>query len=246
MVIIPSSPTKSLVFDIWSDFGHFRKIETTTSPLTYFVPTPPALSGLISAIVGLERDSYYNIFSPDNVKFAIRPLNPLKKLGININLIKTDDGFYLWDIKGTPRSPTPFEFLKNPSYRIYLQMNTEEHAIKELYDKLKKFLQNHQSFYTPFLGISEMIAEFKFVGEFEIKKHENQCNINTFCVIRKDKTRIIIENDKKYVLERVPLFMDAGRVVQKYIDVIFEADNKHICIKSGEAYKIGEENVIFL
>ncbi|MEM3334056.1 MAG: CRISPR-associated protein Cas5, partial [Thermoplasmata archaeon] len=108
---------KVLVFDIWGDYAHFRKIETTTSPLTYFIPTRTALSGIISAILGLERDSYYELFFPENAQLAVRVLKSLKKVRININLIKTDEGFYLWDIRNNPRSPTPFEFVKDPNYR---------------------------------------------------------------------------------------------------------------------------------
>ena len=182
--------TKILAFDIWSDFGHFRKIETTTSPLTYFVPTPTALSGLVSAMIGLERDSYYDIFSPNNLSFAIKPLSPLKKIVVNINLIKTDDGFYLWDIKGTPRSHTPFEFLKSPAYRIYLKINEENQDIEKLYQKLKSLLQKHKSFYTPFLGIAGMVAEFSFAGELKAQKQTGA--INTLCVIRKDRVKLKI------------------------------------------------------
>jgi len=117
---------KVLVFDIWGDYAHFKKIETTTSPLSYSIPTGTALSGIVATILGKARDSYYLLFSSENAKLAIRLLNPIKKRRININLIKTDDGFYLWDIKNTPRSPTPFEFVKEPKYRIYIWLKDKE------------------------------------------------------------------------------------------------------------------------
>lgn len=232
---------KVLVFDIWGDFAHFRKIETTTSPLTYSIPTGTSLSGFISAILGRERDSYYGLFSPENAKLAIRLLNPLKKIRVNINLIKTDKGFYLWDIKNTPRSPTPFEFVKEPKYRIYVWLKD-----KELKKKLKEFLQNHQSFYTPYLGISEMIANFNFFGEFnaDLKESKNEEDIHT--VMRRDKSKLIVEEGKRYVKERIPIFMNSDRVVQEYADVFFEANAKLLKTKDASFYKIGEENVVFL
>ncbi|MEM3667791.1 MAG: type I-B CRISPR-associated protein Cas5b [Candidatus Aenigmatarchaeota archaeon] len=232
---------KVLVFDIWGDYAHFRKIETTTSPLTYFIPTRTALSGIISAILGLERDSYYELFFPENAQLAVRVLKSLKKVRININLIKTDEGFYLWDIRNNPRSPTPFEFVKDPNYRIYVWLKD-----KKVYEKLKDFLQYHKSYYTPYLGTSELIANFKFIGEFDvdIRNAKNEEEIHT--VVRNDKSTLIVEKYKLYIKERIPIFMNNNRVVQEYADVFFEANANSVKIKNGEFYRIGEENVVFL
>ncbi|MBC7081361.1 MAG: type I-B CRISPR-associated protein Cas5 [Thermoplasmatales archaeon] len=237
---------KVLVFDIWGDFAHFRRIETTTSPLTYSIPTGTALSGIVSAILGQERDSYYNVFHPENVRWAVRVLHPLKKIRININLINTKLGFYLWDIiqgKEQPRSPTPFEFLKEPKYRIYIWLKD-----KELQNKLKKYLQNHQSFYTPYLGISELIANFNFVGEFDNVielKSKNKEEVHT--VIRKDRSTLIVDEEGLHIVkERIPLFMDSNRVVREYVDVFFEANAKPLKVKDTSIYRIGNENVVFI
>lgn len=234
---------KVLVFDIWGDFAHFRKIETTTSPLTYSIPTGTSLSGIISAIIGQERDSYYNLFFPESAKLAIRMLNPLKKIRININLIKTDEGFYLWDIKGTPRSPTPFEFVKEPKYRIYIWLKD-----KELHKVLKDFLQNHKSVYTPYLGISELIANFFFIGEFDAKIIESGKEEKIHSVVRRDKSKLIVDVKEglTYIRERIPIFMDSNRVVQEYADVFFEANANPMKVENTIFYKIGESNIVFL
>ena len=234
--------SKVLAFDVWGDYAHFRRIETTTSPLTYPIPTGTSLLGLVSAIIGLERDSYYERFSPENVKFAIRILNPIKKTRINLNLIDTKRGFFLWDIKKNPRTLIPFEFLKQPKYRIYFWTTH-----KDLYQKLKKYLENHQSFYTPYLGISELIANFEYVNEFdieEVQKVEEKKEIHT--VIRKDKVKFAVEEEKRYGLERIPLYMDKNRVVKEYADVLFEVNARPLTIIDGEYHKIGNENVVFL
>lgn len=237
---------KVLVFDIWGDFAHFRKIETTTSPLTYSIPTGTSLSGIISAIIGQERDSYYNLFFPESARLAIRILNPLKKIRININLIKTDDGFYLWDniMKGgEPRSPTPFEFVKEPKYRIYVWIKD-----KELHRELRNLLQNHKSVYTPYLGISELIANFCFIGEFDANMKESGIEVNIHSVVRRDKSKLVVDVKEgiTYIKERIPIFMDNNRVVQEYADVFFEANANPIKVENTIFYKIGEENIVFL
>ena len=45
-----------LIFDIQSEYGHFRKYNTTTSPLTYSIPTRTAIAGILGAILGMERE----------------------------------------------------------------------------------------------------------------------------------------------------------------------------------------------
>ena len=123
-----------LVFDIWSDFAHFRRFETTTSPLTYPFPTGTTIAGLLAAIAGLQRDSYYSLFSRDNVEFSVRILNPVKKIVVPISIVKTDEPnwFFLWKLKD-PRAPTPYEFVKEPKYRIYVRFKNS--ALKKLYEK---------------------------------------------------------------------------------------------------------------
>lgn len=231
-----------LVFDIWGDYSHFRKVETTTSPLTYSIPTGTALSGIISAIVGLGRDSYYELFHPEHTRIAIRILEKIRKTRINLSLIDTKRGFFLWDIKENPRTLIPFEFVKEPKYRIYFWTEHEE-----LYRKLKKHLERHQSFYTPYLGISELIANFEYNNEYKVedpKKAEGSQTIHS--VIRKDRAKLIVEKGKRFALERIPIFMDKHRVVQEYADVFFEVNAKPLKIADGEFYAVGNENVVFL
>jgi CRISPR-associated protein Cas5h len=229
-----------LVFDIWGDYAHFKRIETTTSPLTYSIPTGTSLVGIISAILGHQKDSYYELFSPENIKLAVKVLRPLKKIRININLVKTDEGFYLWDIRNTPRAPTPFEFLKEPKYRLYVWFKE-----KKLQNRLKTLLQNHWSVYTPYFGLSELIANFKFIGEFDVEL-ESSGVIEAHSVIRNDKSKLIVEEGKRYVKETIPLYMDNNRVVQEYADVFFESDGRPLKVRDAIVYKIGNENVVFL
>ncbi|MBC7081817.1 MAG: type I-B CRISPR-associated protein Cas5 [Thermoplasmatales archaeon] len=235
---------KALVFDLWGDYGHFRKIETTTSPLTYSIPPITALNGLVAAILGFSRDSYYEIFSRENIKFGIRVQNPIKKVNVNINLVNTSKGFLLWDIKENPRSPTPFEFLKEPYYRIYVWIKD-----KEIYGKLKKYLEEHKSVFTPYMGLSELIANFKFVGEFDVYK-KTATGDYVESVIKKDDDLKInvdcLEEGMRWIVESIPFYMDNSRKVLDYIQVIFEQNGRPLKVSDGLIYRIGENNIVFL
>ncbi|MDI6882564.1 MAG: type I-B CRISPR-associated protein Cas5b [Methanothermobacter sp.] len=235
---------KVLVFDIWGDYAHFRKIETTTSPLTYSVPTGTVLSGFLAAMLGWSRDSYYEQFSRENVRFGIRILKPIKKVRININLIKTDEGFYLWDIKGNPRAPTPYEFIRDPHYRIYVWLKN-----KEIYRELRDNLENHKTVFTPYLGISELIADFNFIGEFDNLKPKKAIEDKIHSVLRKDDFRIKIEEleeGMRWAMENIPLYMNKERIVKEYSEILFEQNGRPLTVTKGSFYEIGGDNVVFL
>ena len=49
---------KCLVFDIKGDYGHFKKYYTTSSPLTFSIPPRTTVSGMIGALIGLDKEEY--------------------------------------------------------------------------------------------------------------------------------------------------------------------------------------------
>lgn len=53
-----------VVFELRGRMAHFRKIDANSSSLTYLIPPRTTLSGMIAAILGLERDSYYELLGP--------------------------------------------------------------------------------------------------------------------------------------------------------------------------------------
>ncbi|MDI6861479.1 MAG: type I-B CRISPR-associated protein Cas5b [Caldisericia bacterium] len=228
---------KVLVFDVWGDYAHFRRGYTTTSPLTYPFPPRTALSGMIAAIIGLPRDSYYNLFSKDNSAIALQIINPIKRIKITQNLIDTKTGFYLWDNKGQ-RTQIPFEYLKEPKYRIYLWM-------KENLDDLARLLKEHKSIYTPYLGISECIANFKYIDILEVEPKYTEDEIVEISSIIKNSNdiKIVLEEGKRYGKIKIPGFMDNNRVIQDFLEMIYEEDGKKIKIISGNYYKVIGKNI---
>jgi len=49
---------KVLVFDVSSDYAHFRQPYSTTSSLTYAIPPRTAIFGLIGAILGIDSGGF--------------------------------------------------------------------------------------------------------------------------------------------------------------------------------------------
>lgn len=233
---------KLIAFDIWGDYAYFRRGYTTTSTVSFPFPSRTTIAGLISSILGFKRDSYYDIFEENNSKIGIKLLNPIKKAHFNLNYINTKVGFNLYDInpKQGLRTQVQAEFLKDPKFRIYVSLSD-----REIMDNLFDLLSNHKSIFTPYLGISECIANFKLVGDDFLsanKKSGNNVDINS--VVLKENSNIIIESGKKYGLVKSPGFMNSDRVVTKYLEYYYEEKGESIKISDGEYYSIGEDNVI--
>lgn len=239
-----------LIFDVRGDYAHFRRFYTTTSPLTFSIPPRTALCGLIGAIIGLEKENneYLKYFTLNKASIGLRLLNPIKKAMIAENLIHTKNakgpGMNL--IAG--RTQIGFEFLKDQKYRIYFH-----HTDENLYHKLKKNLKNHESFYTPCLGLSENIANFEFVGEFKVQTENNEgyAKINSVLPIEKVK-EVNFNRDSEYFSMRVPIEMNVDRVVTKYSNILFERNCKPVEAKlAGHYWSViqnggSEENFVFI
>jgi len=232
-----------LAFKIWGDFAHYRKIYTTTSPLTYLIPPRTTLSGLVAAIVGLEKNKYHNSFNTGNSGFGIQISGgQKKKLVIPTNLIDTKTNMYLWDCsKDAKRTQIPFEYVKNPQYCIYVWMDDQN-----IYQKLKQMLEKGKTYYTPSLGLSGCLAGLEYVGEtkYELKDAKNPVSVKT--AVDSVKNNIVLEPRLKYGRERMPLVMNEDRKVLSYGEIIYEVTGQPIKISSGTYAETTDGNITFI
>jgi CRISPR-associated protein Cas5h len=243
---------KVLYFEIWGEFAHFRKPYTTTSPLTFPIAPRTAIAGILGALIGIKK---YDIVCQNKDSFiALKLLKPIKKTRFAINLSKVankkkfEQGFMDLSLIKNRTPQIRYEFLKDVKYGIYFFHNDNT-----IYAAIKNALINHESIYTPYLGISELIANFQFIAEYEVEEIENTNeNISFKCVIPKGKLKdekIIFEDDAEYFFVRMPNMLDKDRVVQEYVEVVFERNAlkglKAVPIKYW-IIKDNEEKIIFL
>lgn len=240
---------KVLVFDIWGDFGHFRKFYTTTSPLTFSFPPPPTIAGILGAIYGTDKNTneYLRVFGHDKSSLALQILNPAKKVRIGINLLETKGTNFklpMSDKNLAPRTQIRTEFLKNPRFRIYVS-----HEDNMVFEKLAENIEKHQSIYTVSLGLSELLADFIYVGLYKSDKITDGETVELSTPVTMDdliEDGLEIETGKKYFKEKMPIVMNQDRVVERYDDVIFEPDGKTIKTRVKTYFKLENgENIAF-
>lgn len=236
---------KILVFDIWGDYGHFRKFFTTTSPLTFSFPPLPTLAGILGAIYGTGKDEYLKIFLLDQCHLALRIVSPIKKVRMGINLINTK-GNYWRPVKKKnhePRTQIRTEFLKDTCFRVYVADEDDN-----VFNKLCQSIKEHRSVYSVSLGLSELLADFRFVGIYEAEeKHNEFAELSTpITASNLMDNGLEIEANKKYFKEKMPIRMNPDRVVEVYDDVIYEPDGKTIKAKVKTYYRLENgENITF-
>jgi CRISPR-associated protein Cas5h len=240
---------QTLVFDIKSDFAHFRKCYTTTSPLTYLIPPRTSIIGLIGAILGYSKEEYAILLQ--KCKVAIQIINPIKKMVFKENwragpatLIKKSLNIY--EMQNISR--VPLELVKEPQYRIFLN-NSKEGLIADLLQMIKE----KKSVYTTYLGLSEFLSEVDLVGLFiaeELKATLSGKYIDIATIVPKKVLAKLVFFEKEYIETILPNEVDAERKF-KYLKVIFEKNGAPIKaqLKSGSsAYVIKELdlNLLFL
>lgn len=233
---------KVLVFDIWGDYAHFKKIYATTSALTYAIPPKTSLYGYVGAILGLEKEKneYLDSFKNKACLIGIEIQNTLRFQRLGINL-KAELGRKK---EGNPPKPTMMEFVHQPRYRIYLS-----HQNTALYEHLKVSLQNHKSVYSPSLGLAFLTSNFEFIGEFEAQKQTSQDSVLLHTVLRRkhfiDFDRATFIQNEVQIIEQsmYAIEMDRERNVTERDDILLERSGRPIKVKLNEFYQIDEKNI---
>ncbi|MEM8527966.1 MAG: type I-B CRISPR-associated protein Cas5b [Bacteroidota bacterium] len=245
---------KLLVFDIWGEYGHFRKFNTTSSPLTYSIPTRSALAGILGAILGIEREiatgvfpdgviPVNEVFSPDSASIAIQVLNPIKKVNIGFNLLNTKSASSFFNIQN--RTQIEFELLKHPKFRIFFD-HTDETVFKEL----SKRIHSVSHHFTPYLGLSQFTASIEWIEEVDATFVSQNDDFAQICTAV-NLSNLITDNPIRfakgfYSTDTFPMVMQRDRVVTKYAEILIEKTGEPIWVKTHHYFKTTFGNILFL
>lgn len=216
-------PEKILVFDIYADYAQFKKYFTNMSPLTFSMPPRTVLCGVLGGLIGIDKSDNPEKFSKENSFVSVKTNNPIKKVKVPTNYLKTTSEKHF--SKFEQHKPTNVEYLKKPSFRVY-----SAHKDKAINQKILQNLIEHKSVYTLSLGISSCIANFSFVGEFDVKLAKGEADF--ISVVPKDIIKNIVFKDDVILQQcTLPNFMKNDREVFEYREFLYEVNGNKI---SGE------------
>lgn len=239
---------KCLIFNLWGDYAHFRSIYTTSSPLTYPFPPKPAIIGIISSMIGLDKSNYLDLFYKGEFLIALSIVNPVKKIRMTENYCDVKrwspqkrykniiDG-KITDMELT-HTQIRIEFLKDPKFTVYFY-----HKDSSIMDRLRDVLNNHNSVYTVTLGLSENIANFSLVEEKEFNTvNDINSSLAIKSVIKKPNIQgnIDFAEGLRVKVVNMPVEMGQDRVVSEYNEFIYEENGKNINTQIKNSIKIDD------
>ena len=232
---------KVVIFDAWSSFGYFRKFYTTTTALTYpFIPRS-AVEGLIAAIVGLDSKDFPKKLASS--KIAVGILNKIRKLSLSVTYTHSDywdryiaayikRGVFPPPVPTVPtRAPRRIQLLCEPKYRIYFSCE-DEYFVQNLTTNLAE----KKTVFTPYLGTSSMLANFKLISsnaEYENIDIPEDGPVPVLSIVpfRGKMPKVFISEGSKYAIEQnVPIHITAEREPAGFYSAIYSPDGKEILV----------------
>jgi CRISPR-associated protein Cas5h len=249
------SPGRCLSVTVRGPWGHFRRVEGNVVKQTYRIIPRTTVAGLLAAVLGIERDGYYDLFGPDVSRIAVEPTSPLRTLNMPMNTLSTAAGD-LQSInsrgKVTVKLPNPtklrqqhnYEVLVDPEYRIDIALSDEER-----YRKLRETLAAGKSYYVPSLGLSEYLAELEFHGEFDILGGPTGDEVTVDSAVPNAVERVIPELDTRCQVEESPAFMvkdSGGRTTTEFTPYVYNPDAEGLRVRDIVANSVDGRTVVFV
>jgi len=251
-------PRQCLSFRLSGPWGHFRRVEGNTVKTTYRIIPRTTVAGLLAAVLGIERDGYYQLFGPESSAIAVEPLRELRVLNLPVNNLTTStEGLKGVNTRGKvsvyypdpteDRQRTNYEVLVEPAYRIDVWLDDDA-----TYDRLQTHLAEGTSHYPPSLGLSEYLAEIEYLGEYEVGPVEETGPLSVDSAVP-DAEGVVPEPGVSYGTERSPGFMTrttgdgefSGRRTTKYLTYTYSQKAKGVTVAGVDRSTVDGRTIVF-
>jgi CRISPR-associated protein Cas5h len=223
-------PDTCLSVEVRSDWGHFKKYGRTATKQTFDIIPRTTAAGLLAAIVGAPRDSYYDTFGKGRSAIAITPLTEIRSINVPTTGVGTDPDAATAQTAGSSRSRSityqdttqhrqihNYEVLVDPAYRIDIAVEDET-----FYTELREHLEAGTSTYPPSMGLSEYLASVDYLGEYQPEHISEAESVDSVVPIPLADT--IPQPGVAYRIERSPAIMeqyDGGRRTTRFDDIVY-------------------------
>lgn len=245
---------RCLSFEVRGPWAHFRRVEGNIVKQTYRLMPRTTVAGLVAAILGLGRDSYYEAFEKDTSRIAIEPVRELRTMNLPQNTLSTaKEHLTTVPSRGHARISFPdptelrqqhnYEVLVEPAYRIDLQFTDGD-----LYGTLRRHLDDGTSHYVPSLGLSEHLAEVEYLGEFDVESNGRSETVRVDSAVVEHVDSVELERDVTCRVERSPGYMEAtggGRTTTGFVSYAFSPDGKPLLVHDVATHVVDGRTVMF-
>ena len=238
---------KCIIFEYRGKFAHFLKAEANASAPSYPFPTRTVLLGLVGAVLGLTKD-LPQIFLK-NANFAVSGKAEATHWH-TANLRKDPPALLSKTIKSSDKGTSKAqrntiiaqEWLFKPEFTVFVQLPEEYHG------KFEYRIRNREWFFTPCLGLSEMMADLNFVDSVKTEQlEEGVYGIET--PVRKTEVEfdISIALGQNFVIKSIRMPRDVtDKRKFSHEAYLYEANGEALYLKTATACKVGEKIISWL
>ena len=151
-----------ICIEVWGDFACFSPPYAKVERLTYPVPTPSAMRGLLSSIYSKSAEFYWQVAK-------IEVLNPIRYMNFMRNEVKStvsikadvENSFLYTDEDRTQRQT---QVLKDVRYRITARICPRKEftgTLEQLHCQALRRIRGGKTFMQPSLGMREFVCYFE-------------------------------------------------------------------------------------
>ena len=159
------SKNPSATIEIWGDFALWTRPESKVERMTYAVPTPGAIRGLLSSIYSKPPEFYWQVR-------RIEVLSPIRYISFKRNEVKSKmmkipeaNSYKACILIEDDRTQRQSVVLQDVRYRITAEIvprATYTHAPGNLMDQFERRVKRGQTFMQPCMGTREFPAYFEW------------------------------------------------------------------------------------
>jgi len=251
----PEPPEACLSFVLSGPWAHFRRVEGNIVKQSYRVVPRTTVAGIVAAMLGIERDGYYDLFAPGESAVAVEPTRELRSMNIPENTLSTaSEDLTTVPTHGKlrvklpnpvkPRQQHNYEMLVDPAYRIDLALDDDRR-----YDELRRALAAGESHYVPGLGLSECLAEVEYLGEFGVTTTHHQGTVEVESAVPEATDSVVVEPGERVGIERSPGFMLAdewGRTTTRFVPYAYNPTAESLTVSGVRASTVDGRTVMFV
>ena len=249
---------KILALKVYGKYAHFRKFYTNSSSLSYLLPPRTVIIGMLASILKIPRDEYYDVFSIEKIKIAVKIPEGLviRKQTQTLNYLHNE--YYKLLVKGrgkTQHSQCKLELLmhspgKNIEYLVFVAGN----AANEQLQTLQRKLMTEDYGFGVYLGQRQFKADVDYLscyegGDIEYMQEadylDSACAEENYLDCEVDSAVDIWAEQMPIAFKQVKEKKGTGREPTVVKRIYFERNGKRLKGKFKNCFKINNQIISF-
>ena len=232
---------KLVRFDLSGKLAHFRRFYSNSSSLTYPIPPPTALAGVVGGALGLAPGEYP--LRLRELRYSVQPPARWRTLMQTINLLFIKGQGDVTGAKGHTQVPTqflaPYDLSEELTFRILLASDSTE-LIEQITGGLLA------PTFPPYLGVAYCLGHVDSISVADGELVGSYRGNTLGALLRERVVDVRLKEGQRVLRDRYPLRLDSGRNLMASGDLLVEARGQPLDVTTTEVLQVGDQEVYAL